>query len=261
MKEKSTIHVFTHPRFGDIRTAGTAEDPLFCLVDVCKVLDIKNPRRAKTSLKSGGVHLLNVTIQQKNQYSTSKATHEVKFTFISEQNLYKIIMRSDKPQAEPFQDWVCGEVLPEIRKNGGYMVAKQEDTNEKILARALKIMEASINRLEDENGQLLLKAHYYDTVMQSVNCYTTTQVAKELNMSAIELNQLLCELNVQYGQSGQYLLYADYARKGFAKSRTRCYRDEFGDVHTHSYLVWTESGRKFLHEFVTYHLSMNEFDQ
>ena len=95
MKEKSTIHVFTHPRFGDILTAGTAEDPLFCLVDVCKVLDIKNPRRAKTSLKSGGVHLLNVTIQQKNQYSTSKATHEVKFTFISEQNLYKIIMRSD----------------------------------------------------------------------------------------------------------------------------------------------------------------------
>lgn len=170
-------------------------------------------------------------------------------------------MRSDKPQAEPFQDWVCGEVLPEIRKNGGYMVAKQEDTNEKILARALKIMEASINRLEDENGQLLLKAHYYDTVMQSVNCYTTTQVAKELNMTAIEFNQLLCELNVQYGQSGQYLLYADYARKGFAKSRTRCYRDEFGDVHTHSYLVWTESGRKFLHEFVTYHLSMNEFDQ
>lgn len=57
MKEKSTIHVFTHPRFGDIRTAGTAEEPLFCLVDVCKVLDIKNPRRAKNSLnRVGGKH-------------------------------------------------------------------------------------------------------------------------------------------------------------------------------------------------------------
>lgn len=261
MNEKTMIHVFTHPCFGDIRTAGTAEEPLFCLVDVCKVLDIKNPSRAKSSLKSGGVHLMKVTTSQKNQYSTSKTTHEVKFTFISEQNLYKLIMRSDKPQAEPFQDWVCGEVLPEIRRNEGYMVAIKEDTNEEVLARAMKIMEASLNRLEDENGHLLLKAHYYDTVMQSVNCYTTTQVAKELNMTAIELNQLLCQLFVQYKQSGQYLLYAEYARKGFAKSRTHCYRDEFGDVHTRSYLVWTESGREFLHEFVTYHLSMSEIEQ
>ena len=149
------IKTFTHPQFGDIRTAGTAEAPLFCLVDVCKVLDIKNPSRAKSSLKSGGVHLLKVTTLQKNQYSISKTTHEVNFTFISEQNLYKLIMRSDKPQAEPFQDWVCGEVLPEIRKHGGYMVARHDDTNEEILARALRreLLLARTHHLRNRQGE------------------------------------------------------------------------------------------------------------
>lgn len=255
----TAIKTFTHPSFGDIRTAGTAEAPLFCLVDVCKVLDIKNPSRAKKSLKSGGVHLMKVTTLQKNQYGTSMTTHEVNFTFISEQNLYKLIMRSDKPQAEPFQDWVCGEVLPEIRKHGGYMVARHEDTNEEILARALKIMEETLKRRDEEIAGLIPKAHYCETVLQSVSCLTTTQVAKELNMTANELNRLLCEHHIQYGQSGQYMLYADYARKGYAKNRTHSYHDGAGDVHTHTYLVWTESGRQFLHEFISFHASMNDY--
>ena len=120
----TNVQTFSHP--GDIRVAGTFMEPLFCLVDVCNALDIKNPSRAKTALKPGGVHLMKVTTTQKNQHGESDKKHEVYFTFISELNFYKLIMRSDKPQAEPFQDWVCGEVLPAIRKDGG-VSAEQQD--------------------------------------------------------------------------------------------------------------------------------------
>lgn len=143
---ETEIQIFKHPQFGKIRTAGTSEEPLFCLVDLCKALEIKNPSRAKASLKEGGIHLMKVTTRQKNQYGESQTEHKVNFTFISEQNLYRLIMRSDKPQAEPFQDWVCGVVLPEIRKHGGYMVAKTDESDEVILARALKIMEITLKK-------------------------------------------------------------------------------------------------------------------
>ena len=66
-------------------------------------------------------------------------------------------------------------------------------------------------------------------------------------MSAIQLNRLLCERGIQYWQSGQYMLYADYARRGYAQNRSHSYRDSDGELHTRTYLVWTERGRKFIH--------------
>ena len=105
------IQIFKNEAFGEVRVAGTSEKPLFCLADVCRVLEIKNTSDCKSRLKSDGVVLTEVI-------DSLGRTQEA--TFISEQNLYKVIMRSDKLQAEPFQDWVCGEVLPSIRKHGIY---------------------------------------------------------------------------------------------------------------------------------------------
>ena len=104
---------------------------------------------------------------------------------------------------------------------------------------------------EVEIDRLLPKALYTDNVLDSISCYTTTQIAKELGMTAQELNRLLCAERVQYYQSGQYLLYAEYAHRGLAKSRTHF--DLFvgcDTIHTRTYLVWTERGRKFIHQLV-----------
>ena len=103
--------------------------------------------------------------------------------------------------------------------------------------------------LERDVDRLLPKALYADRVLESISCYTTTQVAKELGLTAQELNRLLCAEHVQYYQSGQYMLYAEYAHRGLARSRTRL--DLFAgreNVYTRMYLVWTERGRKFIHE-------------
>lgn len=99
-----------------------------------------------------------------------------------------------------------------------------------------------------EIDRLLPKALYTDSVLESISCYTTTQIAKELGMTAQELNRWLCAERIQYYQSGQYMLYADYAHRGLAKSRT--HYDLFvgrDTVLTRMYLVWTEKGREFIH--------------
>jgi phage antirepressor YoqD-like protein len=91
------------------------------------------------------------------------------------------------------------------------------------------------------------KAEYCDEVLESVSCFTTTQIAKELSMTVHDLTRLLIERKVMYKQSGQYLLYADFARKGYARNRTHSYYDDEGEMNTRTYLVWTERGRKMIH--------------
>ena len=111
----------------------------------------------------------------------------------------------------------------------------------------------NIIHLEHQVDGLMPKAIYSDNVLDSVSCFTTTQVAKELGITAQELNRSLCALHIQYYQSGQYMLYAEYAHMGLAKSRTRYNafldpkcdgrKEKMGKAVTHTYLVWTEKGR------------------
>ena len=116
----------------------------------------------------------------------------------------------------------------------------------------------NIIHLEHQVDGLMPKAIYSDNVLDSVSCFTTTQVAKELGITAQELNRSLCALHIQYYQSGQYMLYAEYAHMGLAKSRTRYNafldpkcdgrKEKMGKAVTQTYLVWTEKGRKFIHD-------------
>lgn len=113
---------------------------MFCLADLCKVLELQ-VQNTKNRLKDDGVYRINLT---------DSLGREQQALFVNEQNLYRVIMRSDKPQAEAFQDWVCGEVLPSIRKTGGYLAATPDDTPEMIMAKALKVADATMRRQDAE---------------------------------------------------------------------------------------------------------------
>ena len=144
---------------------------------------------------------------------------------------------------------LIGEQDVEIRRLNGVL---DEQT------RWASIQGENVINLEKQVDGLLPKAIYSDNVLDSVSCFTTTQVAKELGITAQELNRSLCALHIQYYQSGQYMLYAEYAHMGLAKSRTRynAFLDpkcdgrqaKMGKAVTHTYLVWTEKGRKFIHD-------------
>ena len=170
--------------------------------------------------------------------------------YVKESGLYALILASKLDSAKRFKRWVTSEVLPSIRKQGGYMVAKEGETDEQVLARAVRIMHQAISKRDEQIAKLQPRAEYADSVLDSITCITTTQLAKELGMTAQELNRRLCEMRIQYWQSGQYMLYADYARMGLAKSRTRKHVLKHGMVLTEMYLVWTERGRDFIHQLL-----------
>ena len=147
------------------------------------------------------------------------------------------------------QKKLIGEQDEEIRRLNGVV-------DEQVVNIARK--GENIIHLEHQVDGLMPKAIYSDNVLDSVSCFTTTQVAKELGVTAQELNRSLCALHIQYYQSGQYMLYAEYAHMGLAKSRTRYNafldpncdgrKEKMGKAVTHTYLVWTEKGRKFIHD-------------
>ena len=236
------IQIFENQEFGAIRTLSNEQgEVLFCAKDVAESLGYTNTMKAVRD---------HVEEEDKLRERIVLSGQNREAVFINESGLYSLILSSKLDSAKRFKHWVTGEVLPCIRKQGGYMVAQPGETDEMVLARALQIMQTAVQRRDEEIARLKPRAEYADHVLDSITCVTTTQLAKELDMTAQELNRRLCEMQIQYWQSGQYMLYADYARMGLAKSRTHTHTLSSGTVLTEVYLVWTERGREFIHQLL-----------
>ena len=236
------IQIFKNQEFGAIRTiSNELGEAMFCAKDVCDALGYK---------KASNAIALHVDKGDALKQGTPTSSGVQMMLYVNESGLYSLILSSKLDSAKRFKHWVTSEVLPSIRKQGGYMVARPEETDEEVLARALQIMQAAIQVRDEEIARLQPRADYADQVLDSVTCITTTQLAKELGMSAQELNRRLCAMHIQYWQSGQYMLYAAYARMGLAKSRTHKRVLKHGMVLTEIYLVWTERGRDFIHRLL-----------
>ncbi len=219
----TNIQIFTSDIFGEIRTCQVNNQIMFVGKDVATALGYSDPQKA---IK------MHVDDDDKLTRQIVVSGQRRAIILINESGLYSLILSSQLPQAKAFKRWVTSEVLPAIRQTGRYELTSKE----------LRLLGSKELRL------LGSKADYCDEVLLSVDCVTTTQVAKELGMTGSELYRWLIALSIVYWQSGEYMLYADFARMGYAKSRTHSRRNRLGVWHTERYLVWTEEGRKFLHE-------------
>ena len=139
------LQKFYNEQFGEIRIVDQNGETWFVAKDVCDVLGIKNVSDACSRLKDNEKNT--IVINDSIRGNPNK-------TIISESGLYKLIMLSRKPEAEAFQDWISEEVLPEIRKTGGYVVANENDDETLILARGMQAAGNAIKRLESEKKQL-----------------------------------------------------------------------------------------------------------
>ena len=233
--------IFENKEFGRIRTCNVNGETYFVGKDIALALGYKNTKDA-----------LNRHVDQEDKLGSgfTPSGQNREMTVINESGLYALILSSKLDSAKRFKHWVTSEVLPAIRRQGGYMVVRPDESNEVILARALQIMQATLARRDELIARLQPRADYADEVLDSISCFTVTQIGKELNMTGHDLNRILCEMRIQYVQSGQYLLYADYARQGYAKNRTFEYHSSNGDLKTRTYLVWTERGRDFIHRLL-----------
>lgn len=226
---------------------GTPEEPLFKAKEVADALGLTNQREFITRVDENERCKLNLPRQGETW-------------MLTEAGLYEVLMQSRKPIAKEFKKGVK-LVLKEIRTKGGYMVTLDE-TPEETMARALIMAHATQERqnkriaelqerttLQEEQLKLQApKVAYVDEVLQSNQTYTTTQLAKELDMtSAQALQKVLCDNNIMYRQSGQWLLTAKYSGKGYTKTRTHTYVTSTGEQGTSTITVWTEAGRAFVH--------------
>ncbi len=270
------IQIFKNVEFGEIRTSGTPDKPLFCLADVCLALDIKSASDCKRRLKEAGVVTIEGCSTSVNQYG-AKSTRTVLFTFIDEPNLYKCIFMSRKKEAEVFQDWVTSEVLPAIRKHGAYMTDQavqraisepdflielanaikkergQRRLAEQQLAEQRQLVAERDNKIDALHGQVAgmrEQVSYLDHILGTTDSVTITQIAQDYGLSAIALNKILHEKRVQRKVGGQWILYADYINEGYVRSEVIVYNDKGGLEHTKQNTKWTQKGCLFLYRLL-----------
>ncbi len=138
------LQVFEHKNLGNVRVIGDNENPLFCLSDVCEILELTTPAKVAESIKA------EFELGELDSYSFDTGFGIKQFNMITEPQLYFVLMRSDKPKAKPFRQWVVNEVLPSIRKQGYYLTPNVEST----LIAELRDSNLSKDSLKKQNESL-----------------------------------------------------------------------------------------------------------
>ena len=178
MDETTTIIPFDSPEFGKLRVidAGGGES-WFAAADVCRALGIEKTAASRLDDDEKGLRL------------TQTLGGEQRALFVSEPGLYKLVMRSRKPEAKAFQRWVTHEVLPSIRRSGGYISARSDETPEQLMARALVVANEAMQRQRRELDEMRPKALFADAVAASDGTCLVGELAKMLRQNGVDVGQ------------------------------------------------------------------------
>lgn len=136
------MQIFNNSEFGEIRTVVVNDEPMFCLIDICKALEIKNATDVAKRLDDDELTRLNL------------GSRAGETNFITESGLYAVILRSDKPNAKKFRKWVTSEVLPSIRKTGSYNIPKSTSGQIQLLAQGYTELEEAVNSIKEDVTEL-----------------------------------------------------------------------------------------------------------
>ena len=183
------IKIFENSEFGEIRTVTVDNEPMFCLADVCKALEIRNVSDCRNRLNEAGVVSTEVGVQTGVKADGTPAIQKVKMNFINESNLYKTIFQSRKESAERFTDWVTSEVLPSIRKNGGYINNQENLTSEQILANAVLVAQNVIAEKDRQIERMKPKEIFADAVSASETSILVGELAKILKQNGVDTGE------------------------------------------------------------------------
>ena len=237
------IVLFRHEEFGEVRTLNIDGIPWFVGKDVADNLGYQNGSRDINR---------HVDEDDRTKIMVFDGKQNKETIIINESGLYSLILSSKLPNARAYKRWVTSEVLPTIRKHGAYLTAEalhKTLSDPRELAKLLETLadEQEKNRqLATENAFLTVKAGYYDRILNSKNSVPVTQIAKDYGMTAIAFNKMLHEFKVQYPVGKAWVLYADYADKGYTQIKTYSITEEKSVMHT----CWTQAGRLFLYQFL-----------
>lgn len=222
------IQIFQNEQFGKVRIAiSESNEPLFCLADVCKAVGLTNPSSVKTRIDKEDVQLIDLhALKQNEGIITGNSTAN----FITESGFYDVLLYSDAPQVKPFRKWVTSEVLPSIRKNGGYIATKQDDTPEEIMARALTIAQATLAKREERIKQLETDNQRQQVLIKQKDEEAKENAPKVLFANAVSTSHRSClvaelaKILQQNGVNiGQNRLFAWMRENGYLCSKGQYY--------------------------------------
>lgn len=200
------MKVFNY-RNNEVRTVERDGEPWFVLKDVCNILSICNSADVYARLDEDEKGVGQIYTLGGNQ----------KMSIISESGLYHVILRSDKPEAKPFRKWVTSEVLPSIRKNGGYIAGQESMSPTELMAKALLVAqqtladrEARISTLTVQNAIMQPKADYFDELVERNTLTNFRETAKELGVPPRKFVEfLLAKKYVYRDKRGQLQPYEE----------------------------------------------------
>lgn len=260
METENRMQVFNNDQFGSVRTVVKDGEPWFVAADVCKALEIGNPTDVMKRLDD----------DERTLVSIEGASNTLPVNVINEPGLYAVVLGSRKPEAKTFKRWITHEVIPTIRKTGGY-VANDDLFVETYFGDADESMKSAfratlerVRRLNEEKkalgetvavqsqqiAEMRPKVTYYDVILKSPDAITMSVIAKDYGKSAKWLNKKLNELGVQFKQGDIWLLYAEHADKGYTKTETYTYVDSNDIKHSKVHTKWTQKGRFFLYDLL-----------
>lgn len=229
---------------------GTPQEPLFLAKEVAEM--IEHPNTSELIKLVDEDEKLTSTILRSGQHR--------EMWLLTENGLYEVLMQSRKPIAKQFKKGVKA-ILRDIRTTGGYIATHSEETPEMIMARALGVAKATIERhkqriqaaqqqnqaLAQENEKLRKDSDYLAVILSSDSSIAITQIAQDYGLSARALNEKLHQMRIQHKVNGQWILYAPHQGKHYIKSRTIDFINSQGVRKTRIHTEWTQRGRIFLY--------------
>lgn len=197
------LQIFSNPAFGEIRVTDQNGEPWFVAADVCRALDIGNPTQAIARLDSDESTLISNEGREMN--------------IISEPGLYALVLGSRKPEAKAFKRWVTHEVIPSIRRTGGYIAGAESMMPEELMAKALTVAqktladrEARLSVLTVENQIMQPKAEYFDELVDRNLLTNFRETAKQLGVPPKKFVQFLLDKKYVYrDKRGKLMPYED----------------------------------------------------
>lgn len=208
------MQIFRSPDFGEVRTVEENGAVLFCGSDVADSLGYKRPNDAISTHCRGTVKR-RIGVQTGMRADGTPAMQEVEMLFIPEGDVYRLAARSKLPGADAFERWIFDEVIPSVRRNGGYLMGQETMSADELMARALMVAqktladrEARISALTVQNAILAPKAEYFDELVERNTLTNFRETAKELGIAPKKFVQFLIDRKYIYrDQRGKLLPY------------------------------------------------------
>lgn len=261
--ENNAMQVFENPEFGQIRTVEINGEPWFVGKDVAEILGYANQNRDIVRHVDEEDRLMMNGESKLNTEMVSSLGQRGGWV-INESGLYSLILSSKLPTAKEFKRWVTSEVLPSIRKNGGYIYDQENMTDAELMAKAILVAQKTIESLNTRckalDGQVVEqqkvieemkpKASYYDLILQSTNAVAITQIAQDYGMTAQQMNKKLNEMRVQRKVGKQWILYKEYSSGGYVDSETVPVDRRDGTIMSVMHTKWTQKGRLFIYDLL-----------